>query len=138
VSTRAASARRSQAAPARRPAPAPGRPAPTRDAPPCTRQTPRPRRAARPPRARPRLGLLVVPLLAILLGGIVWVNAMKLSLTTRTTGVTERARAVQAENAELEAKLARQQARVMTLARARGMELSNADTLTFLQSVGGP
>ncbi|MEW6582386.1 MAG: hypothetical protein AB1416_06465, partial [Actinomycetota bacterium] len=85
-----------------------------------------------------RLGLLVVPLVALFLGGVVWVNVAKLSLTTQTAAVVERARAVEAENAQLEARLARQKARVMSQARARGMESATGDTLTFLQSVGGP
>ena len=41
-----------------------------------------PRRAARP-RTRVRLGRLVIPLIALLLGGIVFVNVAKLTLTNR-------------------------------------------------------
>ncbi len=105
MSTRATARTRSAgAAPSRprsRPVAVP-RPAP---APRPRRQTaPRPRpRAA--PRARLRAGRLVIPLIALILGGIVWVNVAKLSLTNQTGQVIERARSVESETARLKARL---------------------------------
>ena len=94
VSTRAA---------ARAAAPAP-RPRPPRDAAaPTGAARPRPVRAARR-RGRLRLGRLAIPLVALVLGGIVWVNVAKLTLTNETGQVIERARSVEAETARLKSR----------------------------------
>jgi len=105
-----------------------------------------PKRAAAPPRSRPRVVpprsrtrahlLLLIPLAALLLGGIVWVNVAKLSLTTQTTEVVERARAVEAENSRLEGKRAAQEGQIQNLARKRGMTEVPSDATTFLQGAG--
>jgi uncharacterized protein HemX len=111
---------------------------------PAERARPRPAAPGRPrPRALPGgagrawrlpLGRLLIPVLTLALGGIVWVNVAKLTLTTQATAVTERARAVEAEAAQLEARLAQQEARVIQLARARGMVPVPSDGITFLQA----
>lgn len=76
-------------------------------------QAPRPRPAGRRPQAavrstahrmaarRPRLGLLWIPLLALLLAGIVWINVAKLGVTTQTSRVIEQQQQVQDETLRL-------------------------------------
>ena len=120
MSTRAtARARAAAPAPARprtRPPPAPPREAPA----------PRPRRQAgtRPrtrsaARVRLRMGRLVIPLIALFLGGIVFVNVAKLSLTDQTGKVIERARSVESETARLKATLELKDASVRRSAQTR-------------------
>lgn len=113
---------RTQAAPAPRPRP---RPAPAR---------PRPRPAARRARrARPRLGRLVIPLIALILGGVVWVNVAKLTLTNETGRVIAESRSVQAENVRLRSRLEQRNANVVDAAGRRlAMELPPLDAVTYL------
>ena len=61
----------------------------------------RPRTRTRPrpvPRREPRIRMayVVIPLIALILGGIVLVNVAKLSLTNRTGQVIERSRSIEA------------------------------------------
>jgi cell division protein FtsL len=140
VSTRAAlgrqvaapgrgTAARASAEPRRRAAPAP-RPRPR------PRPVPRaaPRRAARP-RARVRLGRLVIPVIALVLGGIVFVNVAKLTLTNQTGQVIERARSVESETARLQSALEQRNARVRQNAQRRlGMESPGGDSVTYLDA----
>lgn len=130
MSTRAAASRGS-AQPRRRAAPAPQpRPRP-RAAP-----RPAPRRAARP-RTRVRLGRLVIPLIALVLGGIVWVNVAKLTLTNETGQVIQRARSVESETARLQSALEQRNARVRQNAQRRlGMESPSGDSVTYLDAGG--
>jgi len=118
-----------RAAAARQPA---GRPAPKRTAAPRAR----PRVVAPRARRRVRLGGLLIPLAAILLGGIVWLNVAKLAVTTETTRVVERARAVEAESSRLQGRLAQQDGQVQALARKGGMSEVPSDATTFLQGAG--
>jgi hypothetical protein len=108
-----AAPRASTAARARAAAPAEA-PRPRRA--PSRRAAPR-ARAARAPRARIRLGLLLVPLIALLLGGVVWVNVAKLALTTETGRVVDRARSVEAETVRLKGRLEQQDGAVNARAR---------------------
>lgn len=89
-------------APAARPEPRPAQrraaPRPARR-PPAPAQRPRARRRARPG------GLAWIPVLALLLGGIVWVNVAKLRVTTTTSQVVQRAQAVESETVRLRARL---------------------------------
>jgi hypothetical protein len=89
---------------------------------------PRPRRApsrraaprtgaARAPRPRIKLGFLIVPLIALLLAGVVWVNVAKLALTTETGRVVDRARSVEAETVRLKGRLEQQDGAVNARAR---------------------
>lgn len=116
--------RRSHAAPAPRPRPRPA-PAPAR---------PRPRPAARRGRrARPRLGRLLIPLIALILGGVVWVNVAKLTLTNETGRVIAESRSVQAENVRLRSRLEQRNANVVDAASRRlAMELPPLDAVTYL------
>jgi cell division protein FtsL len=142
VSTRAAPGRGAAAAsraapgrgaasaePRRRAAPAPQpRPRP--------RPVPRtaPRRAARP-RTRVRLGRLAIPLIALVLGGIVFVNVAKLTLTNQTGQVIERARSVESETARLQSALEQRNARVRQNAQRRlGMGSPSGDSVTYLDA----
>ena len=96
---------------------------------------PRPRQRAVPVRrARVRLGLLVIPLVALLLAGIVWINVSKLAFTAETGRVVERARAVEAENVRLKAQLDRANATVVDRAQANlGMGLPADSSITPLR-----
>jgi hypothetical protein len=111
-------------APRRAPRPAPARPAPTR------------RRsatgAARLRRPRLRLGLGLIPLGALLLGGIVWVNVAKLQLTTQTSAVVERAQRAEAESIRLEAQLGQRNGVVVSRAQDRLGMILPGDEVTFL------
>jgi hypothetical protein len=77
------------------------------------------RRRQAAPRAKLRLRPIVIPLIALLLGGIVWINVARLQLTTETSKVIERSRAVQQEVVLNNAKLAQSNARVQDEARRR-------------------
>ena len=108
---------------ARAAVPAPARPR-TRPAP---APDPRPRRPAPPPRAYPRSrpsvrlrsAPVLIPLIALVLGGIVWVNVAKLALTNRTGQVIERARSVESETARLKATLEAKNAAVRLNAQTK-------------------
>lgn len=54
---------------------------------------------------RPRMGLLWIPLVALLLAGIVWINVAKLNLTTQTSRVIESQQQVQADTQRLKNNL---------------------------------
>ncbi len=120
MSTRAtARARSAESVPARprsRPAPAPD----ARPRRPAARPVarPRPRRAARPA-ARLRSAKVVIPLIALLLGGIVFINVATLSLTNRTGQVIERERSLESENARLKAVFEGKDAAVRRIAQDR-------------------
>lgn len=118
MSSRAAAARQ----PARKAAPKRAAPAPAR-----------PRAVAPRARTRPRLRILLIPLAAVLLGGVVWLNVAKLVVTTETTRVVEKARAVEAQNSQLRGKLAQQEGQVQREARQRGFTERPSDANTFLQ-----
>lgn len=118
-----ARARNTAAAPRPRPRPreeAP-RPRPRQQAP--VRRAPRPRAVPRP------RGIAVwIPAVAILLGGIVWVNVARLQLTDQTSRVIERANAVRSETLRLEARFNQQNASVQEQARTRlGMDQPASD-----------
>ncbi len=98
-----------------------------------------------PPRARPRavparrsrpglrLGPLVIPLVALILGGIVWVNVAKLSLTNETGKVIEKARVVEGQTARLKSDLEQRDAAVRRNAQVTlGMVSPGPDSVTYL------
>jgi hypothetical protein len=81
-----------------------------------------------------RLGRLAIPLIALVLGGIVWVNVAKLTLTSETGRVIERARSVQAETARLKSRLEQKKATVIERSgRKLGMELAPTGEVTLLR-----
>ena len=136
MSTRATA--RSAAAPARAPRPQPrtrpaSRPAPAR------RPQARPRPVARRRATRVRLGPLVIPIIALVLGGIVWVNVAKLSLTNQTGQVIEQSRTVEAQTARLKSQLEQLDARVRDNAQKRlGMVSPEGDSVTYLDPLAAP
>jgi cell division protein FtsL len=84
-----------------------------------------------------RLGRLVIPLIALVLGGIVWVNVAKLTLTNETGQVIQRARSVESETARLQSALEQRNARVRQNAQRRlGMESPSGDSVTYLDAGG--
>ncbi len=84
--------------------------------------------ARRRPVARPRGIAMWIPAVAILLGGIVWVNVARLQLTDQTSRVIERSNAVRSETLRLEAKFNQQNASVQEQARNRlGMDQPASD-----------
>jgi hypothetical protein len=128
VSTRGATARAAApgtARPARVARPAPAR---------APQRRPVPRRA---PARRSRLhpGLLLIPLIAALLAGIVWINVSKLAFTAETGRVVERARLVEAQNVRLKAQLDRVNATVVDRAQERlGMGVPVDSSITPLRA----
>ncbi len=107
-----------------RPAPAPSRARPrTRPSSP----------AAGPRRARLRLGRVAIPVIALVLGGIVWINVAKLTLTHETGKVIERARSVEAETARLKSRFEQRNATVIARAEKRlGMVSPPSSEVTYL------
>ncbi len=113
-----------------RPAPAPGRSRP-RTRPSSPAAGPRPARAGR--RARLRLGRVAIPIIALVLGGIVWINVAKLTLTHETGKVIERARSVEAETARLKSRFEQRNATVIARAEKRlGMVSPPSSEVTYL------
>ncbi len=108
---------------------------------------PRPRRTGAPSRPRPQprsaperraprrfpSGLLILPIIALLLGGIVWINVAKLDLATETGRVIEESRAVQVETVKLRGQLERQDVLVTSRAEERlGMFAVPGESITYL------
>lgn len=124
---------------AARAAPAPARPGP-RARPDGRPARPRPRPAgARRRRGRVRLGRLAIPLIALLLGGIVWINVAKLTLTHETGQVIERARSVEAETARLKSRFEQRNATVIARAEKRlGLESPPSADVTYLDAAKLP
>ena len=109
------------------------------------REDPRTRPAAPRPRTRPRavaaprsrtrlrMGPLVIPLIALVLGGIVWVNVAKLALTNETGKVIERSRVVEGQTARLKSDLEQRDAAVRRNAQLTlGMVSPAPDSVTYL------
>jgi hypothetical protein len=109
-----------------------------RTAPATPRARPRPagpRSARARPRARVRWGRLAIPLIALVLGGIVWVNVAKLTLTHETGQVIERARGVESETARLKSRFEQRNATVIARAEKRlGMVSPPSDAVTYLDA----
>lgn len=111
--------------------------APARDQRPRARQRPRavrsaPRRSARrAPAVRP--AMILIPLIALLLAGMVWVNVAKLNVTNHTGQVIERSREVQFETARLRADLAQRDGAVADRAAGRlGMVQGSSEGTIYL------
>jgi hypothetical protein len=128
------SARARAAAPARRStAPERARPVPQ----------PRPtRRPASRTQTRPKQGVrsltrwMWIPVLAVMLGGIVWINATTLRLSTRSSLTIQRADEAQAEIVNLNAALQQEDSQVRIAAtRTLGMKQENPAQVTFLRAL---
>ena len=109
-------------------------PAPSRSRP-RARPAPRPARPRHARRGRVRLGRLAIPIVALVLGGIVWVNVAKLTLTHETGQVIERARSVEAETARLKSRFEQRNATVIARAEKRlGMVNPPSGSVTYLDA----
>ena len=119
-----------------------------RTAPAPARPRPKTRPASRPTRPRParsgsrhtrvRLGRLAIPLVALVLAGIVWINVAKLTLTHETGQVIEQARSVEAETARLKSRFEQRNATVIARAEKRlGMVSPPSSEVTYLDA-GAP
>jgi hypothetical protein len=130
------SARARAAAPARRrAATAPARARPLEQPRPTRR--PSSRTAARP---RRHVHVLVrwmwVPALAVMLGGIIWINAATLRLSTRSSLTIQRANEAQSEIINLNAALQQEDAQVRIAAtRMLGMKQETSAQVTILRAV---
>lgn len=119
-----------RAAPRQAPAPARTRPRSRPSSRPAAARLPRARR-----RARLRMGKWVIPLVALVLAGIVWVNVAKLTVTHRTGEVIEKARAVEAETARLKSRFEQRNATVIARAEKRlGMVSPPSSEVTYLDA----
>lgn len=100
-----------------------------------TRTAPRRGRSRAPAtRARIRPGLVIIPIIALLLAGIVWINVSKLAFTAESGRVVERSRQVEAQNVRLRAQIDRARATVIDRAQARlGMGLPPDSSVTPLK-----
>jgi hypothetical protein len=80
-----------------------------------------------------RLGLAVIPVIALMLGGIVWITSAQLALTSQTSQLAQRYREVQAETRRLQAQLALGQGAVAAQAGSRlGMVQAPSGSVTYL------
>ncbi len=117
--------------PAFRPAPAPA-PAPR----PRPRLVPPPSRRSRVQRLQlhgVRLAWVAIPLIAILLGGVVWVNVARLNLTTQTGRTVDMYDQSQSDILKLRAKLAEKDGQVVAQAAKRlGMVQAPGIGLTYV------
>ncbi|WP_217913053.1 hypothetical protein [Miltoncostaea marina] len=76
---------------------------------------------------------LLIPLIALVLGGIVFVNVAKLTLTNETGKVIERARVVEGQTARLKSDLEQRNASVRRTAQQKlGMIAPESDSVTYL------
>lgn len=118
------STRAGTAAPLPRPRQRPRGPASTRRR--------RPARSRASGRTFPR-GLALLGLVAVLLGGIVWINVAKLDLATETGRVIDQSRAVQVETVTLRGQLERRDGQVQTRAEEQlGMFPVPGEDVTYL------
>ena len=76
---------------------------------------------------------MAIPVIALVLGGIVWINVAKLTLTHETGKVIERARSVEAETARLKSRFEQRNATVIARAEKRlGMVSPPSSEVTYL------
>ncbi len=124
---------RGAAAPALRPA---FRPAPAPAPRPRPRLVPPPSRRNRVQRLQlhgVRLAWVAIPLIAILLGGVVWVNVARLNLTTQTGRTVDMYDQSQSDILKLRAKLAEKDGQVVAQAAKRlGMVQAPGIGLTYV------
>jgi hypothetical protein len=76
---------------------------------------------------------VAIPVIALVLGGIVWINVAKLTLTHETGKVIERARSIEAETARLKSRFEQRNATVIARAEKRlGMVSPPSSEVTYL------
>ncbi|HLE44459.1 MAG TPA: hypothetical protein VJB36_10620 [Methylomirabilota bacterium] len=82
---------------------------------------------------RAPLRLLLIPVALLVLGGIVWINVAKLGVTRETAEIVKQNQSLEAQIAQLDARLADLRSKVYTGAEASGMVLPTSDKTTRLQ-----
>lgn len=120
-------------APARAAAPAPPRRAAAAPRPEASRRPQRRPEPRRLPRRMPRVGGLWIPLVALMLGGIVWLNVTKLQITNRVSQTIDAQQAVQSDNARLRTAISRHDKSVLAEARRR-LDMRPAEDVTFVRA----
>jgi hypothetical protein len=116
---------------------------PRRDTAPRPAQPPRPRtvprsRRRRRVRLRVRLGLTIIPLIACLFAGVVWVNSVELRITKHQGQVTRQMTQVQEQLAVLTSQRASWDETVRARAEQElGMIRTRSDDLTFVAARKG-
>lgn len=138
MSTRTGAAR-AVPAPAPRPGGAPGDPRRSRAGQPLRRTRPRVVHSRRPTLLERlhldgiRLAWVLIPLIALLLGGVVFVNVQRLNLTTQTGRTVDMYNQAQADILRLRAVLAQKDGQVVEQAAARlGMVQAPGTGLTYV------
>ncbi|MCB0882670.1 MAG: hypothetical protein KDC33_10715 [Thermoleophilia bacterium] len=81
----------------------------------------------------PRVGGLWIPLVALMLGGIVWLNVTKLQITNRVSQTIDAQQAVQSDNARLRTAISRHDKSVLAEARRR-LDMRPAEDVTFVRA----
>lgn len=89
-------------------------------------------------RTRLRLGLAVIPLVALLFGGVVYLNAAKLSVTKRQGQVARQMTAVQEQLVQLKAAQARADTDTIATAEKLGMIKPSSGDWTYVRARTGP
>jgi len=80
---------------------------------------------------------MVIPVIAVLLGGIVWVNVARLNLATQTSVVIEESRQAQFETARLQSQLDQRDGATVNRARNQlGMVTAPSEGVTYLDVTG--
>jgi hypothetical protein len=80
-----------------------------------------------------RLAWVLIPLIALLLGGVVWVNVQRLNLTTQTARTVDMYNQAQADILRLRAVLAEKDGQVVDQAAKRlGMVQAPGSGLTYV------
>ncbi len=105
-------------------------------------ERPRPRPQAVPaarrrPRIRVRLGLAVIPVVAILFAGVVWLNSAKLALTKQQGQVARSSVLVREELSALKSQQAQSDSRVTKAAELMGMIQPTSGDWTYLPARPG-
>lgn len=111
---------------------------------PAPRPAGRPRERTRPrpvPRARRRrtfrLGLTIIPLVAVLFSGVVWLNAATLSLTKKQGQVARQIGGVQDQLGQLKAAQAQFDNRIRAAAEKQGMVRPKSGDWTYVPARPG-
>lgn len=111
---------------------------------PDERQRPRTRPQAVPSsrrrsrtRFRLRLGLTVIPLIAVLFGGVVWLNSAKLAITKQQGQVARDTVGVSEELSILKSSQAQWDGKVVKKAELMGMTQPKSDGWTYLTARSG-
>ena len=113
------------------------RPAPKPGARPKERTRPRAVPTSRRRRFRLRLGLAVIPLVAVLFAGVVWLNAAKLSVTKRQGQIVRQIAGVGDQIGQLKSAQAQKNGEVIAWAEKQGMVRPGSADLTYVRARPG-